>query len=127
MSAANHARLLALTAREFEQLAGPGKPVVPARSTFKAKNLNLARFDSSWDRKRGAAVRLTGILLKEDAAALERRVCESVQSAKVYADAAKWLQRESAYLRKVARMLDTATGRLGVVLGRCAAGQTPAQ
>ena len=127
MSAANRTRLLALTAREFEQLAGSGKPVIPTRGKFKPVNLNLARFDSSWDRKRGAAVRLTGILLKEDAAALERRVCESAESAKVYADAAKWLERESAYLRKIARMLDTATGRLSVVLGRCAAGQTSAQ
>ncbi len=127
MSPANRARLLALSEREFHQLAGPGKPIVPTRGKFKAMNLNLARFDNSWDRKRGAAVRLTGILLKEDDTALERRVCESAQSAKVYADAAKWLERESAYLRKVARMLDTATGRLSVVLGRCGAEEVSAQ
>jgi hypothetical protein len=34
-------------------------------------------------------------------------------------DAADWLQRESAYLRKIARLLDTAGGRLSVVLTRC--------
>ncbi|MGA7540438.1 MAG: hypothetical protein WBW93_16905 [Steroidobacteraceae bacterium] len=81
--------------------------------------LNAAKFDAGWGRKRGAAVRLTAVLLREDDAALERRVCENERSTKVYADAADWLARESAYLRKVARMLDTAGGRIGVVLGRC--------
>ena len=78
-----------------------------------------AKFDSAWDRKRGAAVRLTAVLLGEDDAALEQRVCENERATKVYADAADWLQRESAYLRKVARMLDTAGGRISAVLGRC--------
>jgi hypothetical protein len=83
--------------------------------------LNPARFDSAWDRKRGAAVRLTAVLLREDDAALEQRVCGSERSVKVYADAADWLQRESAYLRKVARLLDTAGVRLTSVLLRCRA------
>jgi hypothetical protein len=38
-----------------------------------------------------------------------------------YADAADWLQRESQYLRKVALLLETASGRLSVVLTRCQA------
>ena len=87
-------RLLALTEREFKPLAGPGKPVAPKRGKFKAKRLNLARFDRAWDRKRGNAVRLTGILLNEDDSTLERRVCENAQSAKIYAEAVTWLQRE---------------------------------
>ena len=37
------------------------------------------------------------------------------------ADAADWLQRESVYLRKVSRLLDTAAGQVEVVLERSAA------
>ena len=120
MSPGNPARLLKLADREFSNLTG--KPVAPIPSRkFKPMKLNAARFSPEWDRKRGAAVRLTAVLLGEDDASLERRVCESERSVKVYADAADWLQRESAYLRKVARLLDTAGGRLGAVLGRCKA------
>lgn len=120
MSPGNPSRLLKLADREFHQLTG--KPAVPVPSRkFKPMKLNAARFDSAWDRKRGAAVRLTAVLLGEDDATLERRVCESERSVKVYADAADWLQRESAYLRRVAKLLDTAGGRLTSVLGRCQA------
>jgi hypothetical protein len=66
------------------------------------------------------------VLLREDDAALHQRVCESERSAKTYSDAADWLQRESAYLRKVARLLDTAAGRVEVVLERCSAEQQSA-
>jgi hypothetical protein len=59
------------------------------------------------------------VVLRDDDAALERRVCESDRAAKTYAEAASWLQRESAYLRNVARLLDTAGTRLAVVLSRC--------
>jgi hypothetical protein len=114
----NPSRLLKLADREFRQLTGKPPAPVPSRK-FKPVRLNAAKFDSGWDRKRGAAVRLSAVLLGEDDAALERRVCENERSTKVYADAANWLQRESAYLRKVARMLDTAGGRLTSVLGRC--------
>ncbi|HEX5419638.1 MAG TPA: hypothetical protein VFY39_06540, partial [Gammaproteobacteria bacterium] len=116
----NPARLLKLADREFTQLTG--KPAVPVPSRkFKPVKLNAARFDSAWDRKRGAAVRLTAVLLGEDDASLEQRVCQDERSVKTYSAAADWLQRESAYLRKVARLLDTAGGRLGTVLGRCKA------
>ena len=118
MSPINASRLLKLADREYQQLTG--KPAAPEpRRKFKARKLNPARFDSAWDRKRGAAVRLTAVLLGEDDNALERRVCESDRSTKTYTEAADWLQRESAYLRKVARMLDTAGGRLTAVLSRC--------
>ena len=70
-------------------------------------------------------MRLTGVLLREDDSTLEWRVCESERSAKTYADAADWLQRESAYLRKIARLLDTAGGRLTAVLVRCQSTHTP--
>ena len=121
MAAGNPARLLKLADREFRQLTE--QPVVPTARKFKPLRLNVARFDPSWDRKRGAAMRLTAVLLLEDDSALERRVCENEKTAKTYATAAEWLQRESAYLRKVARLLDTAGGRLMAVLGRC--GQAP--
>jgi hypothetical protein len=51
--------------------------------------------------------------------ALSRRACESERTAKTHADAADWLQRESAYLRKVSRLLGTAAGRVETVLDRC--------
>ena len=118
MSPANSVRLLKLADREFHQLTG--KPATPVpRRKFKPVKLNAARFDSAWDRKRGAAVRLTAVLLGEDDAALEHRVCGDERARKTYSAAADWLQRESAYLRKVARLLDTAGGRLSSVLGRC--------
>jgi hypothetical protein len=111
-------RLLHLADREFRQLTN--KPVViEPTGKFKPIKLNAARFDSGWDRKRGAAVRLTAVLLREDDTTLERRVCENDRSAKTYAEAVTWLQRESAHLRKVARLLDTAGSLLAAVLTRC--------
>lgn len=118
MSPGNMPRLLTLADREFRQITG--KPVAPPPSRkFKPMRLNPAKFDNAWDRKRGAAVRLTAVLLGEDDAALEHRVCGDERARKTYSAAADWLQRESAYLRKVARLLDTAGGRLSSVLGRC--------
>jgi hypothetical protein len=111
-------RLLQLADREYRQLTNKPATIPPTRK-FKPIKLNAAHFDSGWDRKRGAAVRLTAVVLREDDSALERRVCESDHSAKTYAQAAAWLQRESAYLRKVARLLETAEGRLVAVLTRC--------
>jgi hypothetical protein len=118
MSPGNPIRLLKLADREFRQLT-EARPAFPPSRKFKPMRLNVARFDQSWDRKRGAAVRLTSVLLREDDAALERRVCENERTVKTYASAADWLQRESTYLRKIARLLDTAGGRLTTVLGRC--------
>jgi hypothetical protein len=119
MPEGNPVRLLSLADREFRQLTGKRVAIEPTRK-FKPIKLNAARFDSSWDRKRGAAVRLTAVLLREDDAALERRVCESEKSANTYALAVTWLQRESAHLRRTARLLDTASDRLSAVLARCA-------
>lgn len=118
MSPGNPARLLKLADREFTELTGKPATPVPSRK-FRPMKVNASRFTPDWDRKRGAAVRLTAVLLGEDDAALERRVCEDDRSRKTYSAAADWLQKESAYLRKVARLLDTAGGRLGAVLGRC--------
>jgi hypothetical protein len=61
------------------------------------------------------------VVLREDHEALTRRVCENAESAKNYASAAELLQRESAHLRKIARLLDTAGVRLSAVVSRCAA------
>src|SRR5579862_7252115 len=118
MSPGNPIYLLKLADREFRQLTETSAQQ-PITRKFKPIRLNAARFDQSWDRKRGAAVRLTSVLLREDDAALTRRVCENERSVKVYTDAADWLQRESAHLRRVARLLETAGGRLTTVLGRC--------
>jgi hypothetical protein len=53
-----------------------------ASGKFKPIRLNAARFDQSWDRKRGSAMRLTSVLLREDDAEVERRVCENERAAK---------------------------------------------
>ena len=126
MSRLHSTRLLKLADQEFRHLTG--KPAVPEPSRrFKPVKINPEKYDSAWDRKRGVAVRLTAVLLREDDVGLERRVCESEQTAKTYADAAAWLQRESALLRKVARLLDTAGGRLTTVLGRCQETTSPSR
>jgi hypothetical protein len=118
MTASNRPRLPTLADREFHELIG--KPAVPDPSRkFKAININPSKFDQTWDRKRGSAVRLMAVVLREDREALARRVCESQETAKTYAGAADWLQRESAHLRKIARLLDTAGGRLAAVVSRC--------
>ena len=46
--------------------------------------LDATRFDQSWDRKRGAAVRLTAVLLQENDTTLQRRVCENDKTVKTY-------------------------------------------
>ena len=126
MPPGNPARLLKLADREFRQLTEDRAAAPPTPRKFKAVRLNTARFDQSWDRKRGSAARLMAVLLREDDSALHQRVCESERAAKTYADAAGWLQRESVYLRKVSRLLDTAAGRVEAVLERCAVNQAPA-
>jgi len=118
MSPGNRVQLLALADREFRQPSSAKPAPVPTRK-FKPIKLNPSRFDSSWDRKRGAAVRLTSVLLQHNDVELQGRVCDSEKTAATYADAAAWPQRESVYLRKVARLLETASGRLSVVLTRC--------
>jgi hypothetical protein len=118
MSAGNHVSLLALADRELPQLAAK-RPVPPVNRKVKPIKLNVAKFDRSWDRKRGAALRPTGVRLRDDDSALERRVCVDERSVKTYANAANGFQRESANLRRIARLLDTAGSRLTAVLSRC--------
>ena len=126
MPSGNPTRLLTLADREFRQLTEDRSAAPPAPRRFKPVRLNVTRFDQSWDRKRGSAARLMAVLLREDDSALHQRVCESERAAKTYADAADWLQRESVYLRKVSRLLDTAAGRVEAVLERCSAQQVSA-
>lgn len=125
MSPGNRVRLLALVDREFRQLTS-AKPRPEPNRKFKAIKLKPARFDQSWDRKRGAAARMTSILLKHDDVELESRVCKSAKTAKTYGEAADWLRRESEYLRKVARLVEMASGRLSVVLTPCQASSVDA-
>jgi hypothetical protein len=118
MTIANRVHLLTLADREFNrETKAPRR--VPTKRTFKGLSLNIAKFDTAWDRKRGSAVRLTSVLLREDAETLHRRVCADEQSTRTYDGAADWLEREARYMRKVAGMLDTAVSRLNAVLGRC--------
>lgn len=118
MSPGSRIHLLTLADREFRrEIQAPRAR--PAKSTFKALNIGLNKFDSGWDRKRGAAARLTGILLREDSTALHERVCADAKATKTYDQAAEWLQKEARYLRKVALLQETAASRLQSVLDRC--------
>jgi hypothetical protein len=121
MTLQNRLSLLSLADREYRQVTQkPQAPIAPKR--FRPLRIDPAKFNTSWDRRRGAAVRLMTVLLRENDAELERRVCENEQSARTYVQAANWLQRESAYLRKMARLLETAGGRLASVVTRCQQG-----
>jgi hypothetical protein len=111
-----HGRLLALTTREFRELVGE-RPK-PKRRSFKPVRLMLETYGRTWDAKRGAAMRLAAVLLREDWLAMERRSCAD-ETASTYADAAGWLVREAVYLRKTARLIDKGVGRLNVVPQRC--------
>lgn len=103
------------------------KPTLPATRTFRGKALDLARFDHSWDRKRGSAMRMTAVLLRDDDQTLERRICADERSRRDFGEAASWLTREAEQLRKVARMHETAAERLSVVIQRCGPGSLSVQ
>jgi hypothetical protein len=106
-------RLFALAEREFK-----ANRSTPVRQKFRGMNLNIGKYDESWDHKRGAAVRMMGVILRDNDQALFERVSANEQAAKTYADAASWLRREANVLRKTASMLDMAASRVNVVLER---------
>lgn len=106
-------RLFALAEREFK-----ANRTAPLRKRFRGLNLNISKYDETWDHKRGAAVRMMSVILRNDDEALYGRVSENDQTAKTYRDAANWFQREASYLRKTAGLLDTAASRLVAVLDR---------
>lgn len=107
-------RLFALAEREFK-----ANRAAPVRTKFKGLKLNIGKYDESWDKRRGAAARMMGVVLRESDEALFQRVCSGGEQAKVYSDAAAWLEREADTLRRHASLLDTAVARLTAVLDRC--------
>lgn len=126
MPYANRTRLMKLADSEFRR--GSDQPVEPTgRATFKGWRLNIAKYDEGWDRRRGSAMRLTGVLLNEDSEALQERVCADESSTNTYQSAADWLAKEAAQLRKAAKMHETVSKRLRAVLERCRAMRTPAE
>ena len=60
MPTGNPTHLLKLADREFKALTEERPTPQPSRK-FKPMKLNVARFDQAWDRKRGAAARLTAV------------------------------------------------------------------
>ena len=106
-------RLFALAEREFK-----ANRSAPVRQKFRGMKLNLSKLDEGWDHKRGAAVRMMGVILRDNDQTLYERVSASDQAAKTYTEAATWLRREANLLRKTASHLDTAASRLGAVLDR---------
>lgn len=107
-------RLFALAEREFK-----ANRAAPVRVKFKGLKLNIGRYDETWDRRRGSAARMMGVVLRESDEALFQRVCSDAEQAKMYRDAAGWLQREAEHVRRHATLLDTAVARLTAVLDRC--------
>lgn len=106
--------MFALAEREFK-----ANRAAPVRQKFRGLKLNVGKYDEGWDRKRGAAVRMMAVVLRDDDQALYTRVSQSPGFAKTYTDAASWLQREADYLRLTASKLDVAASRLKAVLDRC--------
>jgi hypothetical protein len=122
---ANRMRLMNLADHEFKRESSePSAPVASGRS-FRGWRLNIAKFDQSWDRKRGSAMRMTGVLLNEDSAALQARVCADERATDTYASAADWLAKEAQALRKTAKMHETVSSRLRAVIDRCRASRAP--
>ncbi|MGC4028921.1 MAG: hypothetical protein QM696_08620 [Steroidobacteraceae bacterium] len=119
MTSIHPARLVALSDREFKRETNAPADQPPPDRKFRPFRLSLARYDRDWDRKRGAAARLMAVLLRENDEQLTERVCESALSSQTYAGAASWLGQEALYLRKLASRMETASGRLNVVLARC--------
>ena len=104
-------KLFALAEREFK-----ANRAAPVRSKFRGMNLNIGKYDEGWDKERGTAVRMMGVVLRLNDQQLMERVSAGEQETKMYRDAAAWLQREANYLRKTAGLLDTAASRIGSVL-----------
>ena len=121
----NRTRLMKLADREFSRGADQPKPT-PMRKSFTGWRLNIAKYDQSWDRKRGSAMRLTGVLLNEDSQALQARVCANERDTETYTGAADWLASEAQQLRKAAKMHETVSTRLRAVIERCRASRIPA-
>ncbi len=65
MPSGNPSRLRALAYRQFRELTNKPLTIEPTHK-FNPVKLNVARFDNTWELKRGAAVRLTAVLLRED-------------------------------------------------------------
>jgi len=66
MPTGNPTHLLTLASKAFQKLTETRATPEPSRKPkpFRPIRLNPARLDESWDRKRGAAVRLTAVLLR---------------------------------------------------------------
>jgi hypothetical protein len=118
---ASRTKLLTLIDREFRSIAIRPTPAAP-KATFKARRIDVLKFASSGcDHKRSSVLRLAALMLSNDDVALTARICASVDTARTYAAGPEMLRRESAYLRRLAGMLEQASGRLSAVLERCGA------
>lgn len=118
MSTVNRLRLLALSDREFSREHQAPAPA-PRNRKFRAVRLSLSKYDSSWDRRRGAAARLMAVLLREGDEELTERVCQDAKICSTYRGAVEWLTGEARLLRKHVERMETAASRLSVVLQRC--------
>jgi hypothetical protein len=101
-------RLLALSDSEFKRR----RTQLPKLKKFKAKPIDVRKFDGEWQRERGAAVKLMAVVLREDSDGLFAKVSATPETAATFADAIAWLLKEGELLRKTAERHDTAAARL---------------
>lgn len=106
-------RLLALSDSEFSK-----SRAAPLRQRFKGRNVNLNQLGKDWERQRGAAARMMGVVLREDSESLYQKVSADPATAATFAEAVGWLEKEAIYLRKTAGRMELAVSRLGSAIGR---------
>lgn len=111
--ASKMSRLLALSDSEYSK-----NRVAPVRQRFKGMKVNMTVLDRDWERQRGGAARLAGVILQEDSESLLQKISADADTAAGFSDALSWLRKEATILRKTAVRLDLAVSRLSAVLNR---------
>ena len=121
MTISNRSRLVALSEKLFRS-EYRAKRAAPAKRRFKPMNVSLAKYDDAWDRRRGAAVRMSAVLLRDGYDALVGRIGDDPASVRTFADVAQWLAREADMLRRTARLHEIAASRVGAILTKRVSG-----
>ena len=112
-------RLLALSDAEFSRR----RKQPTQQKNFKARPIDVRKFDRAWERYRGAAVRMMAVVLREDSDGLYAKVSAEPKTAATLADAVGWLQKEAELLRQTADRHDLAASRLKSAVCRYRAAQ----
>lgn len=111
-------RLMSLSDAEYTR-----KRTTPTRQRFKPVKVDLLKLNPEWDRERGAAARMTAVILGHDSDSLLQTVSADAETAATFADAVAWLEKEARTLRKIAGRHEVAVTRLTSALCRYKASQ----